>query len=181
MHLYSLTLKRASAVSRVAAGNFSSPSFNEFVVAKGRMLELLRPDAASGRLISVTKADTFGLIRSICAFRLHGGKQDYVVVTSDSGVLVVLSYSAELRTFVRVHSEVYGKTGVRRLVPSQVGWLVGGEGGVAGAGRFFLLPFAVVRCGAMRCGVVRCGAVRCGAMRSGASDWEGRLRRRWDH
>ena len=41
------------------------------------------------------------------------------MLTSDSGRLVILSFSKELGRFERVHSETYGKSGVRRIVPGQ--------------------------------------------------------------
>ena len=50
---------------------------------------------------------------------LTGGSRDYVVVGSDSGKIVIVEYSADKGCFERVHAEVYGKTGCRRIVPGQ--------------------------------------------------------------
>ena len=44
MHLYSLSLRKATAATEAIYGNFSSPSAHEFVVSRGKALELLRPD-----------------------------------------------------------------------------------------------------------------------------------------
>lgn len=53
------------------AGNFSAPRAQEIIVARGKVLELLRPDD-SGKLHSVVAVDTFSNIRSIAPFRLTG-------------------------------------------------------------------------------------------------------------
>ena len=50
---------------------------------------------------------------------LTGGSRDYVVVGSDSGKIVIVEYSADKGCFEKVHAEVYGKTGCRRIVPGQ--------------------------------------------------------------
>jgi hypothetical protein len=46
MFLYGLTLQRSAAINCVAYGNFSGPKLHEIVVAHGKSIELLRPDAA---------------------------------------------------------------------------------------------------------------------------------------
>ena len=43
--MYALTLQRSAAVNCVAYGNFSGPKLHEIVVAHGKSIELLRPDA----------------------------------------------------------------------------------------------------------------------------------------
>ena len=50
---------------------------------------------------------------------LTGGSRDYVVVGSDSGKIVIVEYSADKGCFEKVHAEVYGKSGCRRIVPGQ--------------------------------------------------------------
>jgi hypothetical protein len=52
-------------------GNFSGPKQQEFVVAKGSFLELLRPDD-TGKIISICSTPVFSIIRSILPFRLSG-------------------------------------------------------------------------------------------------------------
>jgi len=87
-------------------------------VARGKLLELCRPDD-NGKVQTIFATEVYGLIRSICAFRLTGGNRDYLVVGSDSGKIVILEYSNERSCFERVHAETYGKSGVRRIVPGQ--------------------------------------------------------------
>jgi splicing factor 3B subunit 3 len=61
----------------------------------------------------------FGEIRSLTTLRLTGQTTDYVVVGSDSGKLVILSFDAAHERFERVHEETFGKSGCRRVVPGQ--------------------------------------------------------------
>ncbi len=53
-------------------GNFSGPKAQEIVVARNNILELLRPDSDSGKVVSVLQWEVFGVIRSVLAFRLVG-------------------------------------------------------------------------------------------------------------
>jgi splicing factor 3B subunit 3 len=73
MHLYSLTLQKASSISSACAGSFSDPKTQEIVAAKGKIIELLRPLAdRPGSLAVVSSTEVFGSIRSIIPFRLPG-------------------------------------------------------------------------------------------------------------
>ena len=44
MHLYALTLQKPTAINKAIFGSFSGPKAQELIVARGRILELLRPD-----------------------------------------------------------------------------------------------------------------------------------------
>eukprot|EP00965_Chrysotila_dentata_P250607 6209553-Pleurochrysis_carterae.AAC.3 len=44
LHLYALTLQRSSAITAAVYGNFSGPKQQELAVARGKLLELMRPD-----------------------------------------------------------------------------------------------------------------------------------------
>ena len=118
MHLYALTLQKSSGITSAVYGNFSAPKLQEVIVARGKVLELLRPDE-NGKVQSVHATEVFGTIRSLATFRLTGGNRDYVLVGSDSGKVIILEFSAEKACFERVHAETYGKSGVRRIVPGQ--------------------------------------------------------------
>jgi splicing factor 3B subunit 3 len=61
----------------------------------------------------------FGLIRSMIAFKLIGMLKHFLVIGSDSGRIVVLEFDQNLKRFVKVHQETYGKTGCRRIVPGE--------------------------------------------------------------
>lgn len=45
----------------------------EIVVSRGKILELLRPDANTGKVHTLLTVEAFGIIRSLMAFRLTGG------------------------------------------------------------------------------------------------------------
>ncbi|RCH93139.1 pre-mRNA-splicing factor rse1, partial [Rhizopus stolonifer] len=100
-------------------GNFSGTRQQEIIVARQTRLELLKPDATSGKVHTVLSHECFGLIRTIAPFRLTGGTKDYIVVGSDSGRIVILEYNPTKNTFDKIHQETYGKTGCRRIVPGQ--------------------------------------------------------------
>lgn len=119
MFLYSLTLQPATGVHRAVGGNFSAAKAHEVAVSRGKRLELYRRDEATGVLQLVFSQEVFGIIRSICSFRLTGSKKDLLVIGSDSGKIVFLEFSSVLNRFERVHAETYGKSGCRRVIAGQ--------------------------------------------------------------
>jgi hypothetical protein len=54
MFLYHLTLQRPGGISQAVVGSFSAPKQQELVVARGDVLELLRPDE-SGKVQTVLR------------------------------------------------------------------------------------------------------------------------------
>jgi splicing factor 3B subunit 3 len=71
------------------------------------------------RIHSAVCMQVFGQIRSLATFRLPGTPTDYIVVGSDSGRIVILTYSEPKHAFVKVHQETFGRSGCRRIVPGQ--------------------------------------------------------------
>lgn len=59
------------------AGNFSSPKSQEIAVAKGNIIELLRPDK-SGKLVTTCSTPVFSIVRGLVPFRLAG---TYLIMT----------------------------------------------------------------------------------------------------
>ncbi|XP_030928256.1 spliceosome-associated protein 130 A [Quercus robur] len=118
MYLYSLTLQRATGIVCAINGSFSGGKSQEIVVARGKLLELLRPDD-NGKIQTLLSVETFGAIRSLAQFRLTGSQKDYIVVGSDSGRIVILEYNKEKNVFDKIHQETFGKSGCRRIVPGQ--------------------------------------------------------------
>lgn len=118
MYLYSLTLQQATGILCAINGSFSGGKSQEIVVARGKVLDLLRPDD-NGKLQSLLSVEIFGAIRSLAQFRLTGAQKDYIVVGSDSGRIVILEYNKEKNTFDKIHQETFGKSGCRRIVPGQ--------------------------------------------------------------
>ncbi|KAJ7975878.1 splicing factor 3B subunit 3-like [Quillaja saponaria] len=118
MYLYSLTLQRPTGIVCAINGNFSGGKTQEIVVARGKVLDLLRPDD-NGRIQTLLSVEIFGAIRSLAQFRLTGAHKDYIVVGSDSGRIVILEYNKEKNVFDKIHQETFGKSGCRRIVPGQ--------------------------------------------------------------
>lgn len=75
MFLYHLTLQRASGITHAVHGNFSGSKLQEIVVARGKVLELLKPDPNTGKVHTLLTVEVFGVIRSLMAFRLTGGNK----------------------------------------------------------------------------------------------------------
>ncbi|VDK31675.1 unnamed protein product [Taenia asiatica] len=119
MFLYNLSLQKASGITHAINGSFSGTKQQEIVVAKGKILEIMRVDASSGKLYTLLTTEVFGIIRSLMPFRLTGGTKDYIVIGSDSGRIVVLEYIPSKNVFEKVQQETYGKSGCRRIIPGQ--------------------------------------------------------------
>ncbi|ORZ33067.1 CPSF A subunit region-domain-containing protein, partial [Catenaria anguillulae PL171] len=123
MHLYNLTLQPSSSILHAIAGNFSgAPKSQDIVLAKPNSLVVARlvvsPDDVA-RLVPLIEQPVFANIRSMTAFRVTGGHKDYILLGTDSGAITILEYKPEEHRLVKVHCEVFGKSGVRRIVPGE--------------------------------------------------------------
>lgn len=119
MFLYNLTLQRATGITHAVHGSFSGTKQQEILVARGKILELLRPDQNFGKVHSLLSVEIFGVVRSLVSFRQIGDTQDYAVVGTDSGKVVILKYNPQKNVLEKVHQETFGKSGCRRIVPGQ--------------------------------------------------------------
>ena len=79
MHLYSLTLQKATCITKAVQGSFAGTKQQEIVVSRGKILEILRPDPNTGKLHSLTSIEVFGLIRSLIPFRLTGSTKGKLI------------------------------------------------------------------------------------------------------
>lgn len=102
MYLYNLTLQRATGITHAIHGSFAGTKLQEIAVSKGKVLELLRPDPSTGKVVTLLSVEVFGIIRSMMAFRLTGGSKDYLVIGSDSGRIVILEYHPLKNVFEKV-------------------------------------------------------------------------------
>lgn len=75
MFLYNLSLQKASGITHAITGSFSGSKQQEIVVAKGKILEIIRVDPLSGKLYTLLTTEVFGIIRSLMPFRLTGGSK----------------------------------------------------------------------------------------------------------
>ena len=102
MYQYSLTLNQATAITHSVYGSFSAEDVHELAVAKGKIIEILRPDEKTGKVHLVYRQEVFGLIRSLLPFRLMGMKRDFLVMGSDSGRIVILDYDSQKGRLVKI-------------------------------------------------------------------------------
>lgn len=75
MYLYNLTLQHSTAITHAVHGSFSGTKSQEILVSRGKSLELLRPDPNTGKVHTLLTIETFGVIRSLMAFRLISGSK----------------------------------------------------------------------------------------------------------
>ena len=78
MYLYNLTLQKATGITHAVHGNFSGGKQQEIVIARGRILEIVRPDPNTGKVHTLLTVEVFGIIRAIIGFRLTGGTKGSV-------------------------------------------------------------------------------------------------------
>jgi splicing factor 3B subunit 3 len=75
MHLYNLTLQKATAITHAIHGNFSGTKQQEIVISRGKIIEILRHDPNTGKVYTLLSEDTFSIIRGMLSVRLTGGNK----------------------------------------------------------------------------------------------------------
>ncbi|KAH0475974.1 MAG: hypothetical protein KVP17_002306, partial [Porospora cf. gigantea B] len=118
MHLVSLSLQRSHLISATASGNFTAPDSEEVALARGAVIEIVKP-VAKGKMSLLYRRDVFGIIRRMEAVRIAGLDRDILIVTSDSGKLTVLQWNIKSHRLEAIFNECFGKSGVRRIVPGE--------------------------------------------------------------
>lgn len=91
MHLYALTLQKASSINHAILGNFSGSKQQEIVISRGKIIEILRPDPNTGKVFPLLAMEMFGVIRDLIAFKLTGGSKGTVVIDNFGLALNVCS------------------------------------------------------------------------------------------
>lgn len=117
MFLYHKTLLHSSVSTKAISGSFTAPKKTELLLLKGSTLELLTVDNLTHKLTTLIRQDTFSHLKNISVFRFGGNKKDFIVVTADSGKITVLEANIELRSFIKLQQETFGKSGSNRIVP----------------------------------------------------------------
>src|SRR3989338_3702804 len=119
--LFHTTVERASNISMFVCGNFSgTEQTEEVMLVRGvGLLELQRLDASTGKFDLIHSLDSFGRIRALESFRLLASEKDYVVISADSGRLMILEFVPISSSFTVLFSEPFGRSGIRREVPGQ--------------------------------------------------------------
>ena len=124
MKLYALTHRRSGAVVAAVKGVFTTVAAGkhgfEVVLSHGNSIELLVTESESGDFKSICRQSVFGNVRSMRAFRLHGGTFDYIVIGTDSGKFTILKFDEANQCFEVVLSHTYGHTGCRRDIAGEL-------------------------------------------------------------
>ena len=74
---------------------FVGTKMQEIVVSRGKTLELLRPDANTGKVHTLLTVEVFGIVRSLMAFRLTGGTKG-VLWAQRNGINILFSFCSVL-------------------------------------------------------------------------------------
>lgn len=90
MYLYNLTLQHSTAITHAVHGSFSGTKSQEILVSRGKSLELLRPDANTGKVHTLLTTQVFGVIRSLMTFRLLGGSKGRQLYPFSSSLIIVI-------------------------------------------------------------------------------------------
>ena len=75
MHLYNLTLQRATGITLAIHGNFSGTKQQEIVISRGKILEILRHDPNTGKVHTLLSEEVFANVRCMLPVRLTGGSK----------------------------------------------------------------------------------------------------------
>lgn len=120
LYLYNLTIKQPSLSIASIIGQFlGNKKSQELVLATSTTIELWKADPNTGKLEKLYQQPVFSIIQAIDKIRLAGAHKDYLVVTSDSGKLVILDYDTEKLQFIPLFQEPHSKNGLRRTTPGE--------------------------------------------------------------
>ncbi|KAG5361182.1 Pre-mRNA-splicing factor RSE1 [Yarrowia sp. C11] len=115
--LYHTTLRSSSPKSAIC-GRFSGKSQQVITLSStGSALNLYSHDGDNGTITLQHTHHTHSQVREIRSFRLPGLKKDYILCSSDAGVISILEYRNN--RFFSLHKESYGRSGIRRVVPGE--------------------------------------------------------------
>ena len=120
LYLYHLTLRAPSNFTLSVLGQFlGEKKSQEILVSSVSTLQLLRPNAETGKIEVVASQNTLGVIHKIEKIRIVGTQKDLAVVVGESGKVVFLEFDVDLHRFVPVLQEPYAKTGFGRVNPGE--------------------------------------------------------------
>ncbi|POV96151.1 hypothetical protein PSHT_15307 [Puccinia striiformis] len=77
----------------------------------------MRPDSSTVKLSSIINTNVFGTTHSLTLFRPTGATQDYIILGSDSGRVLVLKFNPSTNSLIKLHQETCGKSVAGGLYP----------------------------------------------------------------
>lgn len=120
LYLYNLTLKQPSLPYKSIVGQFSgSKKQQELVLVSTTVIEVYQPKPDTGKLHKLSLQPTFGIVQNADKLRLIGTQQDVLVLTADSGNIIVAYYNEETSKFEPRIQEPHSKNGLRRITPGE--------------------------------------------------------------
>lgn len=120
LYLYNLTLKQPSLPFKSVIGQFSgSKKEQQLVLISATVIEVHQPKPDTGKLHKLSLQPAFGIIQNADKLRLPGTQQDVLVLTSDSGNIIVAYYNKDTCKFEPRIQEPHSKNGLRRLTPGE--------------------------------------------------------------
>lgn len=114
MYLYNYTISPATLPLKSIVGLFVGGKSQQLVCATSSGITVYNLN--EGNLEKISSQMSFGIIQNIGKLNPFGDK-DYLVITSDSGNLVVAEFKNS--TFKAIIQEPYGKNGLRRINPGE--------------------------------------------------------------
>lgn len=120
LYLYNLTLKHSSLAHKCLAGQFSAEKKRqELVLATSTTIEIYQPNPETGKLKRLMIQNAFAIVQDIEKFRIAGTQKDLLIITSDSGKIVVAEFDTTTNKFVPIVQEPHSKNGLRRVTPGE--------------------------------------------------------------
>lgn len=120
LYLYNLTLKHPSLAHKCIVGQFSAEKkTQEVVLATSTTIEIYRPNPETGKLKRVMVQNAFAIVQDIDKIRIMGTQKDLLIITSDSGKIVVAEFDVDSSKFVPIVQEPHSKNGLRRVTPGE--------------------------------------------------------------
>lgn len=138
MNLHHITLEKPSSVTHSVAGNFFSAKSHDVALIKGsQQIEIISQNLSNALFFTALSIESFSQIRTAMTFRPVGFNKDFLVITSDSGMLTVLEFieqenfsnfehlTSNLRkeqkyTYKIILQETVYRSGCRRIAPGSL-------------------------------------------------------------
>lgn len=118
LFLYHLTLKHPSLPFKCIIGHFSGQKkVQELVLISSTVIETYLPNKETGKLEKQGTQPVFGLIEDAEKLRLLQTQKDVLVITADSGNVIIAQYNPVNLKFEPIVQEPHSKNGLRRLTP----------------------------------------------------------------
>lgn len=118
--LYNLTLKQPSLPFQSIVGQFSGvKKVEELVLISTTIIEVYQPKADTGKLNKVSLQPVFGIIQKCTKLRLLETQKDVLVLTADSGNIIIATLNDETKKFEPLIQEPHSKNGLRRIFPGE--------------------------------------------------------------